>query len=375
MADRAGELVTTLYSRATGVVVIIIIGVWHVGFTLPVVLGELAIGQAQAWELAVWLALAVIGAAGVFLLRRDQPAMSLSCVLAGCVLLLAAGVTVAHPPQQALNEGAWVWISVGWFGLLLLIRQPLWVFCSLLVANAAVTGAYLTLNGIVDRLTVGRFVVATCMTAGIQLVAWLAAAFLHRAAADAATASVALAETRARETTAEKMHTSRAHRYGYLATESKWLLAGLADSSLDPGDAEVQRRCAIESARLRRLFAETDDVADPILHELRAGADVAERRNVTVDLVAVGDMPQLPVEIRRALLDAPLVALSTTASHARVTVVANPDEVLVSVLGDAAPGTRLCQPTRVPQPDPPAVTITEDHEEGKLWVQTHWMSR
>jgi hypothetical protein len=221
-------------------------------------------------------------------------------------------------------------------------------------------------------VTVGRFVVVTCMSAGIQLVAWLAATFLHRAAASAAKATAALTETRARETTAEETHASRAQRYGYLATESRALLAGLAEGRLDPGDGEVRRRCAIESARLRRLFAETDDVTDPILHELRACADAAERRNVTVDLVAFGEMPQLSAEIRRALLDAPLVVLSTTAAHARVTVVANPDEVVVSVLGDAAPGTRI---PRVAAPSPPIVTITEDHEEGRLWVQAHWAAQ
>lgn len=372
MDNRAGELVAASYARATDVAVIIIVAVWHVGFTLPRRLSELSEGQAQAGELAVWLALTVIGVAGAFLLLRGHNAVVLPRVLAVCVLLLGAWVTVAHPPERALDEGAWAWIVVGWFGVMLLSRQPLWMLCSLLVANSAVTGAYLALNGIDDRVTVGRFVVVTCMSAGIQLVAWLAARFLHRAAADAANATVALAETRARETTAEEMHASRAQRYGYLAIESRALLAGLADGSLDPGDAEVRRRCAIESARLRRLFAETDDVADPILHELRACADVAERRNVTVDLVAFGEIPQLPVEIRRALLDAPLVALSTTASRARVTVVSNADEVVLSVLGDAAPGTRIA---RISQPSPPTVTITEDHQEGQLWVQAHWTAR
>ncbi|MGH3812856.1 MAG: hypothetical protein ACRDUV_10420, partial [Pseudonocardiaceae bacterium] len=186
MADRADELVTASYARATGVVVIIIVTVWHVGFTLPRRLTELSAGQAQTGEFAVWLALAVIGAAGAFLLLRGHITVILSRVLAVCVLLLAAWVTITHPPEHALDEGAWAWISVGWFGLLLLIRQPLWVFCSLLIANCAVTAAYLALNGVDDRVTVGRFVVATCMTAGVQLVAWLAAAFLHRAAANAA---------------------------------------------------------------------------------------------------------------------------------------------------------------------------------------------
>lgn len=372
MANQAGELVTVRYARATGVVIVIIVAVWHVGFILPRRLSELSAGQAQPGEFAAWLALAVIGAAGAVLLFREHIAVARSRVLAVCVLLLAAWVTVSHPPEQALNEGAWAWVTAGWFGLLLLARQPLWVFCSMLVANSAVTGAYLALNGIHDRVTIGRFVVAICMTAGVQLVAWMAAMFLLRTADAAADATAALAESRAREATAEEMHASRAQRYGYLATESRALLAGLAEGSLDPGDAEVRRRCGIESARLRRLFAETDDVADPILHELRACADVTERRNVTVDLVAHGDMPQLPVEVRRALLDAPLRALSATASHARVTVVANPDEVVVSMLGDVIPGTRT---TGIPQPNPPTITITEDYEEGQLWVQAQWTSR
>lgn len=375
MADRADKLVNASYARATGTVVIIIAAVWHVGFTLPRRLAQLSAGQARPEDLAVWLALAVIGAAGAFLLLRGYKAVLLCRVLALCVVLLAGWVTIAHPPEQALDEGAWAWIAVGWFGLLLLIRQPLWVFCSLLVANSAVTAAYLALNGIYDRVTVGRFVVATCMTAGVQLVAWLAAAFLHRAATDAAHATAALAATRARETTAEEMHTSRARRYGYLAIESRALLAGLADGSLDPGDPEVRLRCAIESARLRRLFAETDDVADPVLHELRACADAAERRSVTIELVAFGDMPQLPLDTRRALLDAPLMALSATASRARVTVVANPDEVVVSVLGDAAPDIQTNRITRTSRPDQPVVTVTEDHEGGQLWVQTRWASR
>ncbi|MGH8919458.1 MAG: hypothetical protein ACRD0H_14205, partial [Actinomycetes bacterium] len=61
MADRAGELVAGSYARATGVAVIIIVTVFHVGFTLPRRLGELSSGRAQAGDLVIWLALTVIG--------------------------------------------------------------------------------------------------------------------------------------------------------------------------------------------------------------------------------------------------------------------------------------------------------------------------
>src|SRR3712207_2680307 len=117
MDNRTGELVAALYARATGVVIIIIVAVWHVGLSLPRRLSELSAGQAEAGELAVWLALAVIGVAGAFLLFRTHHPVVLSRMLAVCVLLLGAWVTLAHSPEQALDEGAWAWIAVGWFGV------------------------------------------------------------------------------------------------------------------------------------------------------------------------------------------------------------------------------------------------------------------
>lgn len=56
------------------------------------------------------------------------------------------------------------------------------------------------------------------------------------------------------------------------------LLVGLGHGVLSPHDEEVRLRCGVEGTRMRRLFAEGDAVADPLLNELRACVEVAEHQ-------------------------------------------------------------------------------------------------
>lgn len=67
---------------------------------------------------------------------------------------------------------------------------------------------------------------------------------------------------------------ARAGRFLPLDATSVPLLQGLADGSLTPDDPDITRACAIEAARMRRLFVEVD-VPDPLRHELTHRADVA----------------------------------------------------------------------------------------------------
>ena len=121
------------------------------------------------------------------------------------------------------------------------------------------------------------------------------------------------------------------------------LLAGLAGGELDPADERVQHRCSVEASRLRRLIAEHDDAPSPLVHELRACADMAERRDVAVTLETAGTLPVVPVQVRRALTEAPIHLLAAARTQARVTVLYGADdgEVEVSVVADAAPTRRL----------------------------------
>ena len=77
------------------------------------------------------------------------------------------------------------------------------------------------------------------------------------------------------------------------------MLAALAAGHADPADPEVRRR-SCSAARLRRLIAEPTR-PDPLLHELRAAADLADRNGLPIELIAIGVPPDLPVEVRRRL--------------------------------------------------------------------------
>ena len=96
----------------------------------------------------------------------------------------------------------------------------------------------------------------------------------------------------------------------------------------------------MEASRLRRLIAEQDDTPDPLIHELRACADVAERRGVTVSLHTAGETPYLSVEQRRALTELPMHVLAAARTWARATVVTPADqpETEVSVVADTELG-------------------------------------
>ena len=116
---------------------------------------------------------------------------------------------------------------------------------------------------------------------------------------------------------------------------------------------------------MRRLFAETDTVENPLLHELRHCADIADRKGVEVELDARGHWPVPPVAVRRDLTDAALTALATADSWARVTVVGSADLVSVSVVAD-------CAELAVPAPATPDVRVETFGSNGTVWMEAQW---
>ncbi len=253
---------------------------------------------------------------------------------------------------------------MGWFGVLLLMQRPLWELITLLVANTAVTVGFLAADGALGHVTVSRLLAAVYTTAGIQLTFAYLARQLNSGAREATEAAAAHAEHLARAAADEAVHAERRRRYEHLRGRVEPLLRGLTERRLDPGDADVRQRAAVEAARLRRLFAETDDTPHPLLHELRSCADIAERRGVRVTLLSYGDLPELPTPVRRELTEGALLVLAAAATEARLTLLATPEEVAVSVVADAAPGT-VVQP-----PGPLAVSLLYDQEGEQLWWET-----
>ena len=173
---------------------------------------------------------------------------------------------------------------------------------------------------------------------------------------------------RRRRQVADELHAGRQDRYRAVRRSVGPLLAGLADGELDAADRRTRNRCAVEASRLRRLFAETDDVPDPLLHELRACTDIADRRGVLVDLHVLGRLPSLDRPARRALTEAPLFALAGAERQARVTVVGRSDEVAISVLADGPAPV----PAELAASADPGVTVTVQDGEDRRWVEARW---
>jgi hypothetical protein len=217
----------------------------------------------------------------------------------------------------------------------------------------------------VTRSSLARFATGSVTVFGLPLCVAVVAAVLRRIGTEAAAATRELERVRTAEAVAATAHRRRAERFAELSTTTVPLLEGLADGSLVPSEPAVRRRCSVEAARMRRLFAETDTVENPLLHELRHCADVADRKGVEVELDARGQWPAPPVAVRRDLTEAALTALATAASWARVTVVGSAELVSVSVVAD-------CGAVTVPSPTTPDVRVETCGDDATVWMEVQW---
>lgn len=364
-----GEVVQARYEHGFDLAVVWLVAVWYLGGNLVTIVPAASAYRSFGAQLAGWLAMAGIGAVGAVRLLRRRADPVISWLLAAAALLVSGLVTAALPGAAVL-QGAWAWDATGWVGVVLLLRRPLRELGALLAVNALFPLAVLVRDGMTDRVTLARFATVTYATSALQVTLALAALALAATARRVAAAAEAEAAVRRRRQVAEELHASRRERYRTVRRSLVPLLAGLAGGELDPGDRRVQHRCAVEASRLRRLFAEADDVPDPLLHELRACADIADRRDVLVDLQVMGRLPELDVGVRRALLEAPLYALAGAERQARVTVVGRSGEVAVSVLADGRPPA----PIELPDPARVGVTVTIQEGDDHQWVESRWRS-
>ncbi|WP_328365921.1 hypothetical protein OG800_36325 [Streptomyces sp. NBC_00445] len=368
-AGVAKGMVATRFAMAVNIGLVAIVGVWHLGLDTLLVLRGWPVYEPQVAAAGSWLALTVIQTVGSVLLLRSALSGHTARWLAGAALVSGVVATATYPTGGMIGDVSWAWNTVGWFGVLLLTQRPLWELVALLGANTAVTVAFLAAHDALDHVMVARLLAVTYTTAGVQLTLAYLARQLNDGAREATEIAAGQAERLARATADETVHAERQRRYESLRSTVEPLLRGLAEHRLDPGDTVVRRRAAVEAARLRRLFVETDDTPHPLLHELRACADIAERRGVRVTLLSYGDLPDLPTSARRELAEGTLLVLATAATRARVTVVTTPEDVVVSVVADAPPQTL------VESPGPLTVSAQYDQEEDQLWWETRWPLR
>jgi hypothetical protein len=307
---------------------------------------------------------AVLVCEAVLVLRR-RPWGALRRPAVAVVLAAAALSYLTLPEGKTSTTVDWLFGAAGWVVLVVLFDRPLRTVLAVLVAHELLALTNLLLFHEVSRGTLARFATGSVTVFGLPLCVAVVATVLGRIGTEAARATRELERARTGEAVAVAAHRRRAQRFTELAGTTVPLLAGLADGSLAPSDPVVRRDSAIEAARMRRLFAETDAVENPLLHELRHCADIADRKGVEVELDARGHWPAPPVAVRRDLTDAALTALATAGSWARVTVVGSAEAVSVSVVAD-------CGEFSVAPPVTPEVRVEMFGNDGTVWMEARW---
>ena len=301
------------------------------------VLRRTRLGARWCWTAAIWMA-ALVGATGA---------------VRGSLWV-----------EQLGGPADWTFGAFGYVAVVVLAGQRLAFTAAALTVNLLIALPALIAAGPADR----ELLLSLAQTAiGVTIFPLAAALFYPRLAAVARTAQEqahARQELLSREARAVRLAQDRAARGAAIATTVVPLLAALADGSADPQDPRVQRAARIESARLRRIFAEVDDAEQPLVHEIRASMAAAERSGVAANLDVRGTVPELAVDVRRNLLDAPMSLLANARSRAKVVLIGSPRAVSVSVVADC--------PDFHPNAGGPSVTTSSATTGSTSWTQSSW---
>lgn len=318
-----------------------------------------------AAQLGAFAALSAVLAVAAVLVVRKRPWRTLRRPAVAVVLAASALSYLTLPDDKTSTTVDWVFGAANWVGVVILLDRPFRTMVAFLVTHELLALLNLLLFHDVTQSALARFATGSVTVFGLPLCVAVVAAVLRRIGTEAAAATRELERVRTAEAVAVAAHRRRTQRFAELDGTVAPLLAGLADGSLTPSDPLVRRDCAVEAARMRRLFAELDTVANPLLHELRHCADIADRKGVEVELDARGRWPVPPVAVRRDLTDAALTALATAGSWARVTVVGSADLVSVSVVAD-------CDELTVRAPATPGVRVDTISGAGTVWMEAQW---
>jgi hypothetical protein len=362
-AAQPSAVLSARYAQSFDIAVIIVVAGWHVAGAGSELLPYRALYRSFPAQFALWLVIALAIAAGAVRLIRGRSRPAWAYALAAVALAATVAGAAGCPPDQLLKTD-WTWGTASWVGVLVLLRRPLGELVGFLLLDALATFAVLAHDGL-HRADVAGFITILAGTTAIQLVVAVAAHQMGATAREAAEVTQTEAAARERAVIAERLRAARRARWLAVQQTAGPLLRELAAGAADPADPEVRRACAVAAARLRRLMAESDDAPGPLVHELHACADVAERRGVAVDIETLGALPGVPADVRRVITDTAIAILTTAVSQVRVTLTALPEGVAVSLVADS--------PAAPPQPAAAlGVVLEHDRDSRNLWVEARW---
>ena len=361
----AAAVLSARYRRALNIAVVIVVAGWQLAGAGSQLAADRAEYRPVTVQVAMWLVLTAVIVAGSVRLLRGGSGWRSGWALAA-VALAAGPVAAAAGPAADMLKTDWAWGTVGWVGVLVLLRRPLAELAGFVSLAALATFAILARDGL-HRAELAGFITVLAGSASIQFAVAVAARALELVARQAADAAQSEAAAREHDVIARQVHAARHARWLALQATAAPLLRALAAGTAGPGGEAVRRSCAVEAARLRRMIAETDDTLSPLVHELHAAADIAERRGVAVDIETAGTLPGVPRDVRRVITDAAIAILVATRSRARVTLTGAGAGIAVSLVADAPP-------PRLPAGDG-AVVFEQQHDGDDLWMEARWNGR
>lgn len=363
----AAIMVAATSDRGGRTAAVVIAFGWHAAINLPAMLLNWP-SYRRPWVAgAGWLVFAGVGiVASAWLFRRTRPPAG---PLVAVLLFVDAVVSATVPAHLLFGPANWGWGTIGWFALLVFWDREVTGLVAVLVSSAAIALATVLANGGGNAADLSRYTMYLYGTAVLPIALHYGAGLLSTMARNRAAAVAARTSVEAERLAAGHAHQERQQRLRLIGQTAGAVLAELADGRADPADPAVQRCCAREASRLRRLIAESDDVPDPLLHELRACVDVVERNGLPIEFVVIGTPPPLPVEIRRRLAEPHTATLSAARQWARLTVLAGPDEVVVSVTTPGVAGEAV---PAVLSAAGDSVQYTYERDEELVWTQTRW---
>jgi len=340
---------------------------WHVASALPNAVDGWSEYRPVGSGVVVWVAYAILGVVVALVVTRGGGRTATMGIVVTPLLLTGVAVVGATSPTHSpVDPYSWAFASSGWFAMIAMWRRPLRELLGFFAANTLTGLVVLMTSGSIDRVSIARFVMVSYGVSVLEITILVGSRALTTLARRTAEAQDAQARIANRQLAARAIHEARRIRSDTVRQAAAELLAGLADDSVDLSDSATQQRTRIAVSRLRRHIVETDDVTDPLQHELRACADAAERRGVEVDLQApVGSVPRLAVTVRRALTEPVIQVLAGARTRARITVVVHANDVIVAVIADAPTPTTVVGGGRDAE-------VTYDREGDLLWAQTHY---
>ena len=356
---------------ARSVIVLVIL----MGLVLPHVVADLSLYH-PPWTGPAWfLGLLAIAAADAALVARHRTWGRARWPVAAGVLMLSVWATGLLPPWALVGPPHQTLGAVGWFGVLLLADTGLPALLGFLGLHVGLTLVQLGFAHRLDLLTLVDLAVVVAATAGFQLAVGAGGAALDRVADTATEAARRQAATVTAEEVARQLHDDREERYGRLRESVLPLLRGIGEGTLSPAEPDVQRRAALEAARLRRLFAEESDVVDLLAVELGSLVDVVEQRGTEVQFSATGKRTVPSPATRTALVDAVAPALLAARRFARVTVSTAGTGVLVSVVSDVGVDDAGLADAGLADAAPdmsPEISRVVVGTEQQTWVEVRW---